>query len=135
MDLSEIKLTEKSNDGAKMDLIHPVSGEILMDGDGNSMYIRVAGVYSDHYQKSSRSVMDRRLSKQKGRKKVNITAEQMENENTETIARCVIDWNILVNSVVPPCDFENVYKVLIDPQFRWIREQIEDFMEDDSNFT
>jgi len=135
MDLSEIDVVGKSNDGARMELTHPTTGEILKNNEGDAMYIRVAGLYSDHYQKSSRTVMDRRLSKQKGRRKISLSAEQIENENTETVARCVVDWNIVAYGEALPCNFDNAYKVLMDPTFRWLRDQVEEFMEDDTNFT
>lgn len=135
MDLSEINVTDKSNEGAWMDIYHPVSGELILDDKKQPMRIKLVGKHSDAFIKASRKIMDRRLSKQKGRAKVSITSEQLENESTETLARCVTDWNIIVDKERPECTFENVYAVLSDPRFRFLREQVDEFIEDDSNFT
>lgn len=133
MDLSEIKITEKSNEGARMEVIHPVSGSIIMDGENKPMWVMVAGRHSDHYVKSSRKVMDRRLKNSRG-KKINLSSEQIENESTETLARCVLDWYIIVDGKVPGKTFEEVYAVLMDPRFRFLRDQIDEFVDDESNF-
>jgi len=131
MDLADLDVSKTSNEGAVMELIHPVNKAVLLDENKKPMYIRVAGKYSDSYRSAQRKVTNRRL---KARGKIKLTAEELEVEAIDILARCVLDWNIVIDKKRPECTVENVRAVLSDDRFPWIKEQLDDFIDDDANF-
>lgn len=132
--LDDVKIAEVSNEGVRMDIRHPGTDEILKDHEGKPMWVVVQGRYSKTFQESARSAMDRRLAK-RGSRANKVTASQIDAENIEAISRCVKDWHVVVSGQVLDFSFENVYEVLSQERFAWLKDQIDEFISDDGNFT
>lgn len=132
--LEDVDITEVSNEGVKMEIRHPATDEILRDHEGKPMWILAQGRYSKTFQQTARDAMDRRLNK-RGSRATKTTSAQLDAENTEAIARCVKDWHVVVGGQVVPYSFENVYEILADEKFAWLRDQLDEFISDDGNFT
>lgn len=135
MDLANIDIAAKSEEGGKLLLKNPATGEILVNDKKEPYYVIVVGRYSDTFQKTSRAVMNRRMKQNVGRRSVKVSAEQIDQEDTETMSRCVKEWNLMIEKKIPPVDFDSVYRILSDPRFRWIKDQISEFVDDDANFS
>lgn len=134
MDLGKLNVAASSDEGAEMKLKHPVDGSTLKGEDGKPYFIKLAGKYSQVYKKAERAVMDRRISQSAGRRKAKIQAAQIEEEEAESLARCVISWNVMVDGKIPTCNFDEAFAFFMDPRFAFVREQASEFVDDASNF-
>lgn len=56
----------------------------------------------------------------------------LEDENTKTLSACVKDWN--EEFFCEPCTEENVQALLSNPQFHWVKEQLEAAVLNRANF-
>jgi len=123
MDLAKLDTLSPANEGVWMELEHPVTGEPL------GIKIKVAGVDSDYYRKEMRRQQNKRLKK--GIR--TISAEELENEVIELLVACTLDWEgIEYEGKVLECNKENAR--MIYKKFPWIREQVDNFINDRANF-
>lgn len=131
MDLAKLDLTAHANNGAVLDVLHPISGERLKDSDNNNVTITLLG--SDSTQ--MRTAMSARAKQQLNSKKPNqiTTIDEAEQASSELLASVVVAWNgIEENGVVLECNPSNVVGVL--KKYSWLRLQIDQFVSDRSNF-
>lgn len=131
MDLTNLIVNSASEDGAKCEIVHPVT-ERSFDPP---VYITVVGIDSELYQKASRELTNKRLKKAtaRGRFKLTATAEELEAEHIELLARCTVGWeNIEWEGKPLPFDKDNAKKLYTKAP--WLREQVDLFMGDRANF-
>lgn len=127
-DLSGLETKET----ATMEPVHPKTMQPLVDGEGNKVTITVYGPDSEQRRKLDRKATNRRLKQAKAGR-INVTAEELEAEAMEVLVNCTVDWeNIALDGKVLECNEKNVRKVY--NQYSWLREQVDDFINDDSNF-
>lgn len=127
-DLDQFDLTEKANEGAEIELYDKTTGENL------GVFITVAGLDSDVYRKAQMAQQNKRLKlMQNRRNKTDVTAEDLEREALELLAACTLSWrNMGKGGEELPCTKENVLSVY--KRYRWIREQVDAAIADDSLF-
>jgi hypothetical protein len=132
MDLSELKVQE---DGKRMDLRHPVTGEVLTYGDNGekTMYLVIGSSDSETYKKAQRKVIDRRLKQQQKFRQVRMTAAQLEEEAIISLAEVTYDGRVFLKGkevkVTPGQVAIDLYK-----EYPWIKEQATDQLEDRGSF-
>lgn len=130
-DLSVLDSIEGSNQGAEIELIHPLTMEIFEP----SIKIWVYGVDSAQFQKAQQAATNRRL-KTMGRRKSNalgVTAEELEDESLIALAKCIFQWeNVEWEEESLECTYKNVKMAL--ERLPWMREQLDAFMSDRANF-
>lgn len=132
MDLSELKV---QNEGKRLDLRHPVTGEILKYGDDNekTMYLVIGSSDSEAYRKSQRKVIDRRLKNHQKFRKPNMNAAQLEEEVMISLADVTYDGRVFLSgkevSITPGTVALDLYR-----EYSWIKEQANDHMEDRGAF-
>ena len=123
MDLTQFDVVSPANEGVWMNLEHPVTGEPL------EVKIKLAGVDSDYYKKELRRQQNKRFKK--GFRKMN--AEELESETIELLVACTLDWEgVELEGQTLECNPENVRKIY--KQFPWIKEQVDNFINDRANF-
>ena len=131
MDLAKLDLTDHANNGAVMDVLHPLSGELLKDSDNNNVTITLLG--SDSTQ--MRNAMSNRAKQQLASKKPNqiTTIDEAEQASAELLASVVVSWSGLEENGQPiECINRNVVATL--KKYSWLRLQIDQFVSDRSNF-
>ena len=122
-DLDEIKVNEE---GADMDVIHPVTFEPLKDDQGNKATIRLAGMDSPIYRKAANAITNRRT---KGARAGKLNAERFEADSLELICKCTISWqNIAIGGETPKTP-EALYEGR-----KWLKEQADAFIHDRANY-
>lgn len=132
MDLSNLKVDPK-NQVATLELKHPITFETLEDEDGNKVTITLNGPDSDAVRRAEREWADKRLKEGIRRKKVNVTTAQIEEQAINVDVAATVDWSgIEVDGDEFEYSPENA-RVLYK-KFPWIREQVEEFFNDRSNF-
>ena len=130
-DLGKYDFGAAADRGAVMRLRDAVSSEPLADKDGNPVTIHLAGQDSEAYRKAERAASNRRLSMRSGKR---ITAEELEAEVIDTLARCTLGWAGIVSGG-EPIPFTGGAAAKLYAQHRWIREQVEAFVASRENFT
>lgn len=127
----DLRQFETGKDGEWLDVLHPTTGEILRDDDGQAMRIQLLGKDSDEYRRAQRAATQRRLKSRS--KKSMIDAETLEREAVEVLIVCTKDWEGVGDAGEDlPCTPENIRRVY--STYLWLREQVDEFVEDRGNF-
>ena len=132
-DLAEMDTVEGSNKGFDVELFHPKTKEDL------GIIIHILGRDSDKFLEVSRAQQKRRLNKMSkfggarspGRV---VTPEEVEKDSIELLAECTTGWSdtLMVDGAKLPFSVENAKAVY--RRFPWIREQVDEAMDDRANF-
>ena len=128
MDLSSIDLQAAAEQGEKMYLEHPVTGETVKDDDGNPMWIKVLGTDSKAYNRAVSRIASKRTRKGKGQ----ITIEQQAENAADLLSELSVDWYVVIDGDTPKFSVEAAKQLYID--HKWIRQQVDDFAGDRANF-
>lgn len=131
MDLSQLVIDSATDEGAKCEIFHPVTEQSF----DPPIYITVAGIDSETYQKAQRDVANKRLKKAAGRGRIRLTttAEEIEADQVELLARCTLGWeNIDWEGKPYQCTLENARRLYLKAP--WLREQVDLFIGDRANF-
>lgn len=114
----------RTKDTTEVELVHPSTGEVLLNGDGSPMTITVYGPYSSHYKSVSNNQQNRRLMKaQRMGGKVNITAEEIEASGLDLLVKCTVSWNLTLDE--KPEKFSTDKAREIYTEYPWVREQVD----------
>lgn len=126
IDLAKLNTTKASEEGVWHDIENPSTGE------ATGIRIKVLGMDSKVYQDHTRKVQDRNLKKGfRGMK--NLKSETLDNNKIELICVCTVAWeNVQYNGDVLECNTEN--KKWLYKEFRWIFDQVDEFIGDRGNF-
>jgi hypothetical protein len=127
MDLRSLSTIAPSNEGANMVLRHPVDGTPLLRDDKEPMYIRLAGMDSEHWRRANQANFDKRA---KSRQRV--TAAIVEEDTINLFVACTLGWNIQMDG--KDVDFTEGHVRGFYTEFTWAREQADNFVADRANF-
>ena len=121
-DISDFDMS-KSDEGEVLELENPQTGAPM------GIKITLLGTDSKAYQKQVRKNNDRRLRK----RKMKLTAAELETENIELLAVITKGWDGMVENK-QPVEFtvQNVRRIYRD--YLWIKEQVDEFCGDRGNF-
>lgn len=134
MDISTFETNDLANEGVVMEIQNPDTFEILLDDDGNPMWLQLRGTDSDVHKAVQHRANNRRL-KQAYQHRGDFSgtrAEDVEQEALTQLTKCTVAWHLVVDKKFPPCTEEEVRKVYA--RFPWLREQAEKWREDRSHF-
>ena len=133
LDLTTLDTSSASEAGTIMEVLHPTTGAMLTHDSGKAVTITLAGQDSARYQSAVRASRNRRLKAQQSGRRVQISAEEMENDGVETIVSCTLGWDgIGDDGVLLLYSLDNdrmLYKHL-----PWLLEQADAFISDRANF-
>jgi hypothetical protein len=110
--------------------LRDANGDVLTYGAEQSVRVRVAGTYSKRFRRAKKTQTDRQLRQ----RKVTLNADQLEENSIELVSACVMEWEGFFNAGAPlSCSPDNVALVL--KRAPWIRDQIEQAMDDHASFS
>lgn len=116
--------------GEFLHLLHPGTGEPIYDETGEPVGINLLGKDSKEYRSSQRAISNRRLNR-KGN--AAITAERIEAEANEVLAKCTKSWKgIVLNGESLECNFNNAKNLYATVP--WVKEQVDEFVAERANF-
>ena len=123
-DLAQFDTLAKSQEaGVLVDILHPET----LDPLGITMVI--AGPDSTRRKMATRKAIDKRLAKRKMR----MTAADLEFEGQRALAACVISWTgVMVEGKVLECTMENAVELF--RRFPFIQEQVDAEANDRASF-
>lgn len=144
MDLSNLDVRKASNEGATLELEHPTEGFILREPvpenapegtQGEALTITLAGTDSDVYRDALKARARQRLNQQKKKKnkEEQVDFDEAERKGIELLARCTMGWNHISDNG-KPVPFNTNNAITIYTKYPWIKEQVDTFMADRSNF-
>ena len=126
MELKKLDTTTAANEGAEVQIVD--AGGILTD-----IYIQVVGIDSNEYRKAERAMQNRRSKQaQRGGKKL-ISAEALDIETIERLARCTKGWRGLTDNK-KEIEFSYEKAIELYTEYPLLRDQVEDFIGDRENF-
>jgi len=122
---------ETGTEGEWLELLHPVTGEVIRDEDDAPMRIELVGKDSDEYRKAQRAITARRL-KSRSRSK-SFDADSLEHEAIDLLVACTKGWEgIALDGDDLEFNKANCRKVYA--KYLWIKEQVDEFVDDRGNF-
>ena len=121
MGLKDIGTVKETTD---VELLHPSTGEVLLNDDGTPMTITVYGQYSSTYKAVSHAQQNKRLMKaQRTGGKMNLNAEELEAAAMDLLVKCTAGWNITLDK--KPEDFSHDKVRQVYQEYPWVREQVD----------
>jgi hypothetical protein len=115
---------------AVLQLLHPTTGEPMHDSNGTPFTVTCWGADSDNYRTAEKKVASLALKQNQRGKPVDM--DVVEAQSLKVMRACIRDWHIVLNGELLPCTAETVLTVLTE--YPWLREQIDQFINDRSNF-
>lgn len=130
-DLADLDFTAPAEEGAIMEVRHPVTGETLRHEDGHPFTITLVGRDSERFLKLVRQQSDRRIQASL-RTRQPISTVSVEKDDIELLVNATLAWDILLDK--KPA--ENSQKAYRDAyaRFRWLKEQVDEFVGSRANF-
>lgn len=127
IDLCSLDVTKGSNEGAEIELKHPVTNAPI------GVFITVVGTDSDIYQKNATTNRNKRLQALTNRKKLDMSAEDLDAEGMDMLVSCTTGCRNLVDNGVEvkysPSAIREIYI-----KYAWIKDQVDVQIADRSNF-
>lgn len=118
----------KSSEGAVLTLVNPVNNTPI-----EGVTITLMGADSKEYQALRRKLQNARLRNVTSRGKMRVTSEEIEDEALQLIVAATKGWTgVVIEGVEQPFTMENAKSLFT--RFPWIREQVDEFINDRANF-
>lgn len=127
----------------RMDIMHPGTNMPLRvnlpgakpDAGPTIAYIELFSKSSKIGRKADKEVTNGRL---KLRNRNQLTADRLEEESTDLLARLTTGWLLAGLDGAPvenyPCNYENALVLYRASDMKWLRDQVDAFVVDDANF-
>lgn len=131
MDLAKLDLVEHANKGAVMEVMHPITGENLLDREGRAVTITLLGADSSQM----RNEMSDRARKQLAKKQTKqiMSIDDAESASAELLSAITVSWSGIEENGEPiQCNRENAKTIYT--KYSWLRLQVDSFVSDRSNF-
>lgn len=131
VDITKAGLAAKVEDEGLVIHVRGADGEPLYFGEARTpVTLRVAGTYSAVYRAALNRQRDRLVKLRRGK----LSGELVEEQQLELQAACVLGWEgFTMNGIPTDCRPENVKQLLVAAP--WVREQVEEAMNDHEGFT
>lgn len=134
-DIATVTAFDDLSRGAFLHLTHP-SGAPIYDDAGQAVGVVLRGRNSMEGIEAARRVGNKRLSEARRPGGAQITVESNEAMNAEVLAVCTVSWTFdQIDGKSFPCNFQNALKFWQDERFRRWRNQAEEFIDSEANFT
>jgi hypothetical protein len=118
----------------KVPLLNPKTRQPIRDTKGNEAYIELVSLDSPDVLAVQKAAINKRL---KVRGRATVTADEIEAERAETLIAATKAWN-LISLDGQPLNVEltavTARTVYTDPRFAWIREQVNEALDDRATF-
>lgn len=130
MGLKDIGTVKETTD---VELLHPSTGEVLLNDDGTPMTITVYGQYSSTYKAVSHAQQNKRLMKaQRTGGKMTLSAEELDSSALDLLVKCTAGWNISLTDEKEEFSQEKVRQVY--QEHPWVRELVDSVIGDTRAF-
>lgn len=133
MDLAKLDTSRLSDEGVKMQLLHPTTGKPLYADEKTEkkpMTITVLGADGERFNELRREIIDERIAKIQDQRKPDMRS--VEDAAIEHLVSITVGFdNLIVDG--KPLDYSKANARKLYAQ-KWIREQVERFANNRANF-
>jgi hypothetical protein len=138
--LLDLNFSDEADRGKVMQVLHPVSRVPLIGPDELPVSISLLGTDSDVYNAEVNKNRDSNIEELRRRAKYSSAAD--DNKGARLLAKCTMGWHNIPMAWVDgsqdetPAEFsyDNALKLYKNRGVRWLREQVDEWMADRSNF-
>ncbi len=116
-------------DAFDLEILHPVTGE------KTGLVIQVVSYRSERVKRVQRKLGNAAIREGKKNPKKVGTVEEIEERTNEIVAASIIGWNMTRGGQAVPCTPEEIVKIVSDPRYFFIAEQVDKAADEDANFT
>ncbi len=133
-DLSSFDTTKLADEGAVMELCDPIDGRRLIDEkSGDPVTITLIGQDAKQYQREVHKATNKRLNKRITKGRIKLSAEEIEGDSLDLLIKCTKSWTY-INVDGEMLEFSQKNVRMLYERFPWIKEQVDEFTTDRSNF-
>lgn len=126
MDISTVKIADNADIGAVLTVLHPATG---VETD---IKIRLSGTDSSIYRNWLIRSVNKKANTKKQKK---VSFEEAEQSSTELLAALTLSWEgIEAGGKELKFTHEAAVDLYADPNMKWLREQVDEFVGERSNF-
>ena len=129
MDLKDLTPT---SDTVDVNIVHPTTLEPLLNDNSDPMVITMYAPHSKEYKAAIHEQTNKRLKQAQSKKKVDLTAEDIEEATLDLFAKTTKSWNITYDGEEPNFSVSKAKEIY--SEVFWIRDQIDEAMSNSLNF-
>ena len=128
----DLKNLTPTSDTVEVEILHPTTLEPLLNDNSKPMVITMYAPHSKEYKAAVHEQTNKRLKQAQSKKKVDLTAEDIEEATLDLFAKTTKSWNITYDGEEP--DFSVSKAKEIYSEVFWIRDQIDEAVSNSLNF-
>jgi len=129
----DLKNLTPTSDTVDVTIVHPTSFDVLNNDDDTPMVITVYAPHSKEYKAAVHEQTNKRLKQAQNKKKVEITAEDLEDATLDLLAKTTKGWKITYGGSKPKFSIAKAKEIYAE--VFWIRDQIEEAVANSLDFT
>jgi hypothetical protein len=129
MDLKDLTPT---SDTVDVNIVHPTTLEPLLNDNSDPMVITMYAPHSKEYKAAVHEQTNKRLKQAQSKKKVDLTAEDIEDATLDLFAKTTKSWNITYDGEEPNFSVSKAKEIY--SEVFWIRDQIDEAVSNSLNF-
>jgi len=129
MDLKDLTPT---SDTVDVNIVHPTTLEPLLNDNSDPMVITMYAPHSKEYKAAIHEQTNKRLKQAQSKKKVDLTAEDIEDATLDLFAKTTKSWNITYDGEEPNFSVSKAKEIY--SEVFWIRDQIDEAVSNSLNF-
>ena len=130
MDLYDLKVDTSRY--ATLELVHPATG-VALTHEGHPVVLHVQSPHASAMRELSRRVQNARLKAARRTGRIQLTAEELEQEMIDRLALAIVGWENL-HAHGSPLPYSPQAAVQLMTDFAWMRDQVSAFLDDEGNF-
>ena len=129
MDLKDLTPT---SDTVDVNIVHPTTLEPLLNDNSDPMVITMYAPHSKEYKAAIHEQTNKRLKQAQSKKKVDLTAEDIEDATLDLFAKTTKSWNITYDGEEPNFSVSKAKEIY--SEVFWIKDQIDEAVSNSLNF-
>jgi len=129
MDLKDLTPT---SDTVDVNIVHPTTLEPLLNDNSEPMVITMYAPHSKEYKAAIHEQTNKRLKQAQSKKKVDLTAEDIEEATLDLFAKTTKSWNITYDGEEPNFSVSKAKEIY--SEVFWIKDQIDEAVSNSLNF-
>lgn len=129
MDLKDLTPT---SDTVDVNIVHPTTLEPLLNNNSDPMVITMYAPHSKEYKAAVHEQTNKRLKQAQSKKKVDLTAEDIEDATLDLFAKTTKSWNITYDGEEPNFSVSKAKEIY--SEVFWIKDQIDEAVSNSLNF-
>src|ERR1041384_2231220 len=129
LDKFEQEVSFNFEEAFDLEILHPTSGE------KTGLIVQVVSYRSERVKRVQRKLGNAAIREGKKNPKKVGTVEEIEERKNEIFAAAIVGWNMTKSGQPVPSTPDEIIKIVSDPRYFFIAEQVDKAADEDANFT